>query len=831
MRSPTATVTSSSRPRSLPFDTLLGGGLPRGKAIEIAGRRSAGRFSIVLSALAAATSIGEAAALIDLGDNFDPQIGQANGIELTRLLWIRPRTLKQAVMAAEMIAATGFQLVVVDAGSHPIRGRRVPDAAWVRLARTAEANGTAMIISTPYALTGTATEAVVSAHTARAKWLGRGKSPRILAGTTVAITLEKHRHIRPGRSAALSFRTEDAVLEQIADGRSQIAGGPQTTDRRPQRHSVLSTQYSALRPLRSAICDLRSNLMARLACFFIPLFPLAARLRSEPDLREQAVAIVEGNGNNAHVIAATRRARTKGICAGLSLAQARALLPKLIARGRDSECERTAQEALLDVAETFSPRLEDAGEGVVFFDVTGMDRHWTDESAEGRAQSAGGTTTLSTQDSALRTSPELRLAQSAIRAAEAVGLPARCGIAGSKLAARVAAELPKSPTVVPSGDEPAFLAPLPLRRLSPELEAAAILDRWGLTSIGDLARLPESEVASRLGEIGRDLHVAARGIDPRPLIPRALPPEFREGMELEWPLVALEPFLFIANAALDRLSARMEMQGFACRRLELTMTLEPDGYHARAIDLPAPTRDVKTMLTLLRLELEKNPPGAPVCGFSIVAHPDRPRRAQLSLFGPSALAPEKLATAIARLVSLLGEGRVGMPVTVDGHLPERFDISSFSPPPPPDMKRAPRKSRGLLAVRVFRPPIPVEVMTRPSRTDEPGEVQIESIRTVRAQERSQIADRRSQEGDGIDSRRYEPIEPARPQKTRVEVGASTEIEGSVRLSSGPWRVEEGWWADTPADRDYWDIELQRGGIYRVYRDEVRDGWFVDARYD
>ncbi len=482
--------------------------------------------------------------------------------------------------------------------------------------------------------------------------------------------------------------------------------------------------------------------MPRLACFFVPMFPLAARLRSEPDLREQAVAIVEGNGNNAHVIAATRRARTKGICAGLSLAQARALLPKLIARGRDSECERTAQEALLDVAETFSPRLEDAGEGVVFFDVTGMERHWVEESAEGRAQSAGGTADRrpqtadagsTTQDSGLRTSPELRLAQSAIRAAEAVGLPARCGIAGSKLAARVAAELPKSPTVVPSGDEPAFLAPLPLRRLSPELEAAAILDRWGLTSIGDLARLPESEVASRLGEIGRELHVAARGIDPRPLIPRALPPEFREGMELEWPLVALEPFLFIASAALDRLSARMEMQGFACRRLELSMTLEPDGYHARAIDLPAPTRDVRTMLTLLRLELEKNPPGAPVCGFSIVAHPDRPRRAQLSLFGPSALAPEKLATAIARLVSLLGEGRVGMPVGVDGHLPDRFDIGSFSPPPPPDMKRAPRKSRGLLAVRVFRPPIPVEVMTRPSRTDEPGEVQIESIRTVRAQ--------------------------------------------------------------------------------------------------
>jgi nucleotidyltransferase/DNA polymerase involved in DNA repair len=646
--------------------------------------------------------------------------------------------------------------------------------------------------------------------------------------------------------------------------------------------------------------------MLRLACFFVPMFSLAARLRSEPELREQAVAIVEGNGSNAHVIAATRRARTKGIRAGLSLAQARALLPKLIARGRDSECERTAQEALLEVAETFSPRIEDAGEGVVFFDVTGMEQHWAEtadrrpptaeESAGERRESAGrnevtplpageggatdpersegkgapgeGRTSrenpLRAQDSALRTSPELRLAQSAIRAAEAIGLPARCGIAGSKLAARVAAELPQSPTIVPAGGEPAFLAPLPLERLSPELEAAAILDRWGLTSIGDLARLPESEVASRLGEIGRKLHYAARGVDPRPLIPRPMPSEFREGMELEWPLVALEPFLFIANAALDRLSARMEMQGFACRRLELTMTLEPDGYHARAIDLPAPTRDVKTMLTLLRLDLEKNPPNAPVCGFSIVAHPDRPRRAQLSLFGPSALAPEKLATAIARLVALLGEGRVGMPVSVDGHLPDRFDIGDFAPPAPPDVKRATKKSRGLLAMRVFRPPIPVEVITRPSRSDEPGEVQIESVRSAGARSSAPATpvklhaphpallpsaslrsvappspagrgETRDDNGNGTDltTRRYEPFEPPvrGAKKSRVEVGASTEIEGSVRLSSGPWRVEEAWWADAPADRDYWDIELHRGGIYRVYRDEMGDGWFIDARYD
>jgi protein ImuB len=548
--------------------------------------------------------------------------------------------------------------------------------------------------------------------------------------------------------------------------------------------------------------------MTRIACFYVPMFPLAARLRSEPSLFEEAVAIVEGNGNHAHIVAATRRARTKGIRPGLSLAQARSILPKLIARSRDPECERTAQEALFDVAETFSPRIEDAGEGVVFADVTGMERHYAGRGAEGRAQGAvqgaggraqgagdrGAGDQGASESPAPRPLPpapssqpsshaELALARAAIDAAAKIGLPVRIGIAASKLAARVAAELPKSPTIVEAGRESEFLAPLPLTRLSPQLDVAATLARWGIGSIGELARLPESEVATRLGELGRELHYAARGIDPRPLIPRALPPEFREGTDLEWPLVALEPFLFIANAALDRLSKRMEMQGFACKRLELTMALEPDGFSSRAIDLPAPTRDVKTLLTLLRLDLEKSPPGAPVVGFMIVAHPDRPRRAQLSLFGPAALSPEKLATTIARLVSLLGDGRVGMAMSVDGHLPERYAVGDYAPPPPPDARRKPEKSRGLLALRVFRPAIPVEVLTR----ENGGDLQIASIH-----------------GEG-------------------------DLSGSVRVASGPWRVEAGWWSDAPASREYWDVELERGGVYRMYQSGT--DWFVDARYD
>src|SRR5438128_106031 len=57
-----------SLPTALPaIDSLLGGGLARGKVTEIAGRGL--RFSIVIAALAAATAMGEAATLIDAGDH------------------------------------------------------------------------------------------------------------------------------------------------------------------------------------------------------------------------------------------------------------------------------------------------------------------------------------------------------------------------------------------------------------------------------------------------------------------------------------------------------------------------------------------------------------------------------------------------------------------------------------------------------------------------------------------------------------------------------------------------------------------------------------------
>ena len=526
---------------------------------------------------------------------------------------------------------------------------------------------------------------------------------------------------------------------------------------------------------------------ARIACIVVPLFPLAARLRSEPDLAGAAVAVFEGNGNAARVVAATRPARRAGIQAGHTLPQARALLPDLLARARDCESERAAQEALTEVAEGFSPRVESADEGVVYFDAVGIPLLPLPNTPHPGVPHP---------DPLPKWEREKRLGQAVIAAVEKAGLPARFGIAASKLAARVAAGLPDSPTVVPEGEEAQFLAPLPLARLAPELEVADTLERWGIRSIGELARLPEAEVASRLGELGRELHATARGVDPRPLEPRLPAPCLSEGMELEWPLVSLEPFLFVGNAALERLVRRLEALALACRRLEVGLKLDPEGYDSRAITLPAPTRDVKTLLTLTRLELEARPPGAPVVGFTFTAQPDRTRQAQLALFGPAALSPDRLATTIARLVAMLGAGRIGSPRTVDGHVPERLALADYSPPPPPLERRAPRTGRGLLAIRVLRPPVEVTVRT---------------------------ADGHPERSEGS---------PAfRPASLQSVPGALPEICGPVRVAAGPWSLEEGWWSSAPASRDYWDVELATGGLYRIYRERASEKWYADGMYD
>jgi hypothetical protein len=161
---------------------LFPAGLPRGELVELAARRSAGRFGFLLALAAAATESGENAALVDLGDALDPQGAAAAGVVLSRLLWARPRDLAQALAAAESLVGGGFPLVVVDLGLPPVPGGRGAEAQWLRLARAARAARTLVLVSTPYRACGVAAGVALDLVAARPRWLGVGNEPRLLAG-------------------------------------------------------------------------------------------------------------------------------------------------------------------------------------------------------------------------------------------------------------------------------------------------------------------------------------------------------------------------------------------------------------------------------------------------------------------------------------------------------------------------------------------------------------------------------------------------------------------------------------------------------------------------
>ncbi len=195
------------------LDELLGGGLPRGKLVEMIGARSSGRFSAVLAALAAATTAGEAAALVDLGDGLDPQAAAALGLDLRRLLWLRPATLKQALAGAEMVLGGGFPLVVLDLGSPPVRGGRGVEAGWLRLARAAQTQRAALLVASPYRATGTAAAMVLQAARGRARWHGMGGPPWLLDGLSCQVTLEKCRgRLLPAGALGLELQLSPIAL-------------------------------------------------------------------------------------------------------------------------------------------------------------------------------------------------------------------------------------------------------------------------------------------------------------------------------------------------------------------------------------------------------------------------------------------------------------------------------------------------------------------------------------------------------------------------------------------------------------------------------------------
>src|SRR5438477_4037143 len=435
-----------------------------------------------------------------------------------------------------------------------------------------------------------------------------------------------------------------------------------------------------------------------IACLSIPELSLIAALRTEPQLAAQPMAVVQAGrdlGARAHVLGATPSAH--GVFPGLTLAEARAICPGLQTRQASVERERAASQAAREAATAVSPRVEEAGPGLLYLDVSGLETLFGDARAVARGLTA---------------------------AAERVGLRAAVGVAQSKSVARLAAraaeaDLSLEPTrwgvgggafkVVLAGEQREFLAALPLEALEIPAELYESLRRFGLHSLGDVARLPAGPLAARLGTDASALLRLAHGQDVSPLTPRAEPDLFEEGEELEWDASSIEPLLFVWKGLLDRLTQRLSARGLMAREIYLQLRLADASWDERALDLAAPTREAPSLLQLLRLSVESRPPPAGVRAVRLSAAPTREVLEQMALFGPRGASPTQLAAAVARLSALVGPERVGRPQAPDRWMPFAAGCGKFAPPPPLAIPNELISTDLSLAARALRPPRTAEV--------------------------------------------------------------------------------------------------------------------------
>ena len=122
---------------------------PRGRISEINGPRSSGRTALLYDVLAASTSQGEYAALVDAVDCFDPCSAEAAGVKLDKLLWVRCKgNLEHALRAADLlIHAGGFGVVALDLVESAQRElARIPPTAWFRFRRAVEPTPTVLLV-------------------------------------------------------------------------------------------------------------------------------------------------------------------------------------------------------------------------------------------------------------------------------------------------------------------------------------------------------------------------------------------------------------------------------------------------------------------------------------------------------------------------------------------------------------------------------------------------------------------------------------------------------------------------------------------------------------
>ncbi len=502
------------------------------------------------------------------------------------------------------------------------------------------------------------------------------------------------------------------------------------------------------------------SIMRRVAAIVLPrlLCELAAPAPKHPP-RPFGVVLC-APGEQGQVLRETTKldavddtARGLGLREGLSLVEARAFFAALEVRTVSPEQVRLALQCVGEAALAFAPTVELCPPDAVYLDLTGA------------AHLHGG---------------ELPLIQTLHARLSKLGHVCRLAVAaGPRIAEIVARHGTGSVRVVPSDQEIPSLRPLPVASLPIDEGTACWLVRVGVLTIGDLLRLPDSQLTAGLGDRAAEVMRLAKGQDPTPLHPWAPPPVLCEETSWDEGVEDLSSLIFVLNRLCTRLASRLQGRGQALRAMSITLLHDRAIARLRGCDqtlttqlqMPAPLNRTEDLLRTLRARLDHLELQAPVLGIrleaTLLVHAPH---IQLDLSRDVTASPNALPVLLAELAAEIGPDRIGTLCLVNTHRPEaRSSLrpltsiqTSLPPSSPTDITR-------LL-------PTPVALGRQPLC---PGRLLV--------------------------------IDPLPPMEVQL-------VHFDIRLDD----VE--WWTPNPFSRDYFRVWMNGGGMGAsawVYRDRHR----------
>ena len=213
----------------------------------------------------------------------------------------------------------------------------------------------------------------------------------------------------------------------------------------------------------------------------------------------------------------------------------------------------------------------------------------------------------------------------------------------------------------------------------------AILHKWGVHTLGDLAALPPDQLGARLGPAAVRLWEQATGQATR-LLRLVRPAElFIEQIEFDYEIETAEPLLFVLRRFLEQLTLRLGALYLVAQEMVFRLTFADKSHYEHRFHIPDPTNSVEILFRLLQTHLETFRAEHPIVAVSLAADVSQPARQQFHLFETPLRDPSRLHETLTRLTGLLGRERVGTPVLEDSHRADAFHLEAFSwelPAPP-----------------------------------------------------------------------------------------------------------------------------------------------------